>query len=1096
MIRLLSFFKSSIRSKPERIAFLLCCVFTVSLVHGATSSYVFQDKKINGRVTSADDGLGFPGVNIIVKGTTNGTVTDNDGNYSIEVSSPDAILVFSSIGYRTTEVVVGGQSSINLAIEPDVTSLSEVVVVGYGTIKKSDITGALSSVSTEKLNAVPVQSISQALQGRAAGVDVVQNGFKPGDNPVIRIRGNRSVNSSNDPLIVVDGIPLAEGSGMNDFNPADVASIEVLKDASATAIYGSRGANGVILVSTKRGKSGKASVTYDGYVGMSKPLAQIEPMSGGRHADMRREAFRNDSGKSYNPYWADVTSDIATFGADPNVWESVKQGYTWVDEANLIPQMRPVTAEEREMFEQYYQYDLLRYPNPSASIQTKLDAMRALLDDPNLQIPVYDPSKVRTTDWRDLVMRTGSRQSHNISVAGGTDKMSVNFSLGYYNEKGLQKDLDFHRYTTKLTLDYNVSDAFKIGGSMIGTFTIDNSGSNAYFSALGQLPLAIPYDPATGNIIRNPGTDPLIFNPLNDLNGEVNEDRFTRIFSSYYAELKILEGLRFRTNFGPDFRHNRFGDYFTSASNNRDGAPPLARYNQEQRFAYVMENLLFYDKQFGSVHNLGVTLLHSMQQDRYERSEITVSSLPYDYQHWYNLESTINTGADGFLSNYNRRRLRSFMGRVNYAFNNKYLFTVSGRFDGSNVLAEGNRVDFFPSAAVAWKLHEESFLSGINAINELKLRVGYGVTGQQGISNPYITQGSIQRRPYTFGSTAAWGFVPQEVANANLSWEKTTSLNIGVDFGLVEGRIAGSIEVYDQKTNDLLLNKTLPTVSAYPNILTNVGKTRNRGIEVSLNTVNIESAGGFKWTSDIIFQKNKEEWVETSYGAIDDIANNWFIGYPVVSYFDYVPDGVYQWDEQDEAAAYGRIVGQNKVKDINNDGVINGDDRQVRGSDVPDWSGSFVNTFSYKGLELSAFLFIRQGSTIGSGSYRPALAGRYPEADFIDYWTPTNPSNSYPRPRRDQERLDYTEAYLWQDGSFVKLRTVNLAYNISPDAISKFRMSNLKVYVTVTNPFLWTNFKGGDPEYSRGNYDRNNLNPTVNYPLSVTTYVAGIKATF
>lgn len=1083
------------RYVPLCIVLLLCCCIGSAYANRTTNHYRFQERTVTGRITSSDDGQGFPGVNIIVKGTTRGTVTDTDGNFRIEVPSQESVLVFSSIGYKTTEVVVGAQSNINLSLQPDVTALAEVVVVGYGTVKKSDVTGALSSVSSEKLQAVPVQNISQALQGRAAGVDVVQNGFKPGDNPRIRVRGNRSVNSSNDPLIVLDGIPLAEGSGMNDFNPADVASIEVLKDASATAIYGSRGANGVILVTTKRGKSGKAVITYDGYAGFSRPLAEVETMTGGRHAEMRREAYRNDSGKSYNPYWPDVTNDIATF-TDPFVWESVKQGYTWADEANNIPVMRPVTAEEREMYEKYYQYDLLRYPNPSAAIQAKLNAMRALLDDPNLQIPVYDASQVRTTDWRDLVMRTGSRQSHNVSVSGGGDKINVSFSLGYYNEKGLQKDLDFNRYNTQLTLDYNVSDAFKIGGTVSASHTINNSGSNAYFSAVGQLPYAIPFDPATGNIIRNPGSDPLIFNPLNDLSGEVNEDRYTRVFGSYYAELKLFEGLKFRTNFGPDFRQNRFGDYYTSASNERDGAPPLARYNQEQRFAYVMENLLFYDKDFNGVHNLGITLLHSVQQDRYERSEITVSNLPYDYQHWYNLESTINTGADNFLSNYNRRRLRSYMGRINYTFDNKYLLTITGRVDGSNVLAAGNRIDFFPSMAVAWKMHEESFLSGINAINELKLRAGYGITGQQGISNPYITQGAVERRPYTFGANAAWGFVPSEIANSTLSWEKTASLNIGLDFGLMDGRIAGSVEVYDQKTRDLLLARTLPTVSGFRSILTNVGKTRNRGIEVSLNTVNVELSNSFKWTTDIIFQKNKEEWVETSYGAVDDVANNWFIGQPIVSYYDYVPDGVLQWEDQDKAAAYGRIVGQNMVKDLNPDGVINAEDRAVRGSDVPKWSGSLVNTFSYKGIELSAFLYTRQGSTIGSGYYRPALAGRYPEAEFIDYWTPANPSNAYPRPRRDQERLDYTEAYLWQDGSFVKLRTINLAYNLPVNLISKFKMSNVKVYVTATNPFLWTDFKGGDPEYSRGNYDRNNLNPTVAYPLSIKTYVFGIRASF
>ena len=395
-----------------------------------------QDRTVTGRVVSGDDGYAFPGVNIIVKGTTIGTVTDSNGDFSIAVPGADAVLVFSSIGYKTTEIAVGSQTTINLSIEPDVTSLSEVVVVGYGTVKKSDVTGALSSVSAEQLKAVPVQSISQALQGRAAGVDIAQNGARPGENPVIRIRGNRSLIGGNDPLIVMDGIPLPEGSSLNDFNPGEVESIEILKDASSAAIYGSRGANGVILVTTKKGKAGKARITYEGFYGVSAPLAEINMKNGGQHAELRREAYRNNAGLTYFLPWADASSDFSLFsGQDVEMWNSVADGYEWIDRENRVPAMRDVTTEERAAFEAYYNQFQLRYPvgnaTRTAEVNQNLTDLRALLDNPNLQIPVYNPENVRSTDWGDLALQTGKKQSHQFSVSGGSDNVTLYFGGGY-----------------------------------------------------------------------------------------------------------------------------------------------------------------------------------------------------------------------------------------------------------------------------------------------------------------------------------------------------------------------------------------------------------------------------------------------------------------------------------------------------------------------------------------------------------------------------------------------------------------------------------------------------------------------------------------
>jgi TonB-linked SusC/RagA family outer membrane protein len=1053
--------------------FILLCSAGVALAAPERFQQV-----VKGRVISGDDGQGFPGVNVIVKGTSVGTVTDTNGNYSLDVPSPESILVFTSIGYRTAEIPVGGQSEINLTMETDVTSLSEVVVVGYGTVKKSDVTGSLSSVSSEQLKAVPVQSISQALQGRAAGVDVATSSFRPGDNPTIRIRGNRSLIGGNDPLIVLDGIPLPEGSSINDFNPSDVESIEILKDASSTAIYGSRAANGVILVTTKKGKAGKAKISYETFFGFSSPLVEIDIMNGGQHAELRREALRNNNTLGYLTPWADPAADYTEFTKqDVEMWNSVADGYEWEDREARIPKTRPVTAEEREKFEAYYDQYQLRYPVASrtSAINTKLVNLRAMLDDPNLEIPVYHPKNVRTTDWGDLALRTGKKQSHQISVSGGTENIKLFFGAGYYKEDGIQKSQGFERFNVKLGLDYQASKRIKVGGTINGSLATQEYGSPLYFRAIGQVPIAIPYD-NEGNIILQPGGDALIFSPLNEISDFVDDRRTARIFGSYYADVKLAEGLRYHVNIGTDFRQYRRGRYQGRFTSDRRGGTSWAEYNQEERFSYVVENLLFYDKTFKDIHNIGVTALYSLQQDRFESSIANVANLPYESQLYYNLGSTDASGPDAFGSDFSKKVFISYMARVNYSLMDKYLLTITGRYDGLSPLAPGNKWGFFPSASVAWKAHEESFISDLNLFDELKFRAGYGEVGNAGVPS-YLVPGRLTKVPYVWGESVAWGLVPQYLPNPNLRWEGTRSLNLGLDFGVLRGRISGTIEVYKQTTDDLMMFRQLPTASGFASIVENVGKVENKGIELSLNSINLDMSNGFKWSTSIVFSKNKEEIVELYGGTNDDLGNRWFIGEPITTYFDFQPLGVWQSDEVEAAKLYGRIPGQSKIKDQNTvdtngdgkpdapDGVINANDRVIRGNNVPDWTGSMVNTFSYKGFELSFMLYTRQGSTIASGYYRPANAGRYPEPAFVNYWTPSNPSNMYPRPTTDQERIDYPEAYLYRDGSFVKMRNITLGYTFKNDMISKFKMESLRVYVTAYNPFLWSDFKGGDPEF-------------------------------
>lgn len=1024
---------------------------------------------ITGRVTAAETNSPLPGVTVAVKGTSSGTVTDQDGRYKLTVNNGQGTLVFSFIGYLRKEEPINNRTTIDMAMSQDLAAIEEVVVVGYGTRKKSDVTGSLSSVNAQQLKQVPVQSISQALQGRAAGVDVAASSFRPGDNPQIRIRGNRSLKATNYPLVVMDGIPLPDSSSINDFNPSDIESIEILKDASATAIYGSRGANGVILVTLKKGKAGVASVTYDGYVGFSKPLTKIDMMSGGEYAELKREAYRNNSDPlDYTTPFPNPVQDYNLFKADPYMWESVAQGYEWVNKGAFIPRYRAATEQEKQ---QFALYGLGNFDS----------------------LPVYNAGRVRTTDWAGLALRTGIKQDHQVSVSGGSEKVRVIFSLGYYNESGIQKTQSFERYNVRLGIDYQLSRNIRVGGSTMASLSNQQFGAPLYFNAIGQLPIAVPYDSA-GNRIYQPGGDPLIFNPLFNIENVIDERRVTHFMGSYYGEVQLLEGLRFRVNFGPDFRHYRRGQFYGSLSTNRNRGTSQAIYDQNQRMSYVLENLLYYDKTLNSAHSFGVTLLQSMQNERYEASGLTVSNLPYDKQLFYNLGSTNNSGPDAFSSDFSKRRLMSYMGRVNYTLLNRYLLTVSGRFDGSSVLAPGKKWEFFPSFALAWKLQEEPFMKGIAAVDELKLRVGYGKTGNSAI-NPYTVQGRLNKTRYVWGDNPAWGYLPSLIPNPNLKWEATHQLNAGIDFSLVKGRISGTVDVYEAKTQDLIMDRQVPTASGFGFIQENIGSTRNRGVEVSLSTVNIETDGGFRWNTDLVFAKNKEEITELYGTTNDDIANRWFIGQPITVFYDWKPIGVWQTNEADAATVYGRKPGQNKIQDINNDKVIDARDRVIIGNNVPDWSGSIVNTFGYKGVEFSFFFYARIGQMIASGYYRPSLAGRYTEMK-LDYWTPANPSNQYPRPRQDQERIDYPESYLYQKASFVKLRNVSLSYNLPKKMISRLRIQKLRVYVTAYNPWLITDFKGLDPEFT-ANYNVNvNDQLTENNNLSDKSFVFGLSVGF
>ncbi len=978
-----------------------------------------QEKAVTGVIISGEDNSTLPGVTVVLKNSTVGTTTDQDGKYRLSVTGENPTLVFSAVGFVTQEVAIGNRSTVDVSMVVDLKTLNEVVVVGYGTQKKSQLTGAISSVSSKEISELPVTNARQALQGRAAGVDVNQAGSKPGSAPQIRIRGRRSFNASNDPLFVVDGIPLA--GGIDDINPNDIASMEVLKDASSTAIYGSRGANGVVIITTKRGTPGKTTVSIDTYGGVNQELGRIDVMNGPEFAEFKRESRRAVG---------NYTTDEALF--EPVELESIKLG--------------------------------------------------------------------RSTDYPSALLRTGSIQSHQIAVSGGTEKTQFNISGNFFKDKGVVKNQDFTRYTFRVNLDHKINDKLRVGTSTLAVHGVRNGENfNPLGGALQENPLGKPFDDE-GNIIFLPTQDGLRTNPYSEIvpGAILDERKNYRIFNSIYGEWTILEGLKYRFNFGPDFSIDRYGRFFGSQTNARRGAPASGSIGNQFSFNYTVENIVTYSKQFNQTHNLNVTLLQSYQKDNYENSGINVTGIPAATQQFYNLGSASMINSVG--STIREWALLSYMARVNYDFKEKYLLTATMRADGSSRFGANNKFGYFPSVALGWNISSESFMQNVRWLDMAKLRLSYGSTGNQAI-DPYQTQPLLSRTSYAWDNTAAFGYRPGSIGNPNLRWESSATANAGLDFSFFNGRISGAFEYYVTTTTDLLAPQPLPNSTGFGGFTTNIGKTQNTGLELSLSTVNIDK-GGFRWNTDLMFTRNREEILELANGKVDDVAAGRFIGQPLSVIFDYKKLGIWQSNEVDEATRYQSKVGEIKVQDLNNDGIINGDDRQILGSAVPNFVAGITNRFEYKGFDLSFFIYARAGQLIVSSFHndRNQLAGRYNNLD-VDYWTPDNPTNEFPRPNVNQEFPRYQSSALYFDGSFIKVRNINFGYNVPSSWAAKLGMTSLRLYTSIQQPFILseyrTKYKGIDPEVELDN-GPSNQNRGISSDLSpaTTIYTFGINARF
>lgn len=958
------------------------------------------------------------GANVVVKGTTNGSITDYNGDVTLKNIKEGDVIIVSYVGYKSKEITWKGENNLNIILEQDAEMLDDIVVIGYGTVRKRDLTGSVVSLDSDVISSVPSSNAIDALQGRAAGVVISNSNWSPGQTPSILIRGKRSINASNDPLFVVDGIPMT--GGISEISPSDIQSMEVLKDASATAIYGSRGANGVIIITTKQGKEGKTQIDYNGYIGIQTIQNKLDMMNGAEYAEYTREAYRNSNGS--NKYTSDIPnkeldSKLPMFAQDPYVLESVLMGY---DENGN-----------------------------------------------------YDPTQVRSFDWFDEVSRTGFVTDHQINIRGGGSKTNFMASASYYKNEGIMKDQDYERYSIRFNLNHNINDYIKIGGSTQYSHSVQNRGSemekDMYLYRITPLGKFQNEDGTYPGLI---GGDSQMYNPLMNLvDGAVDRPlKNDRFLGSYYFDMKIptVEGLSFRSNLGIDSRTEQDYTYYASATTNRQLGNSYASNIVNKYSMFTWENYMTFNRNISDIHSLGITILQSIQQSIKENLSGEVQKLPSDILKYYDLSSGLMI--EGIDSDYEKWNMASFMGRVNYGLYDKYLLTVSARYDGSSRLADGHKWVLFPSAALAWRIIDEPFMKNISWLDNLKLRLGYGKTGNSAV-NPYQTKGQLGQDYYVFnnGGSEYIGYKPSIMANSLLTWETTDQWNIGIDFNLFKNRINGSVELYLQNTTDLLLNRQLPVVSGFTSVISNIGSTRNKGIEFTLNTRNIQRKN-FSWTTDFSLSANKEQIIELYNGNKDDIGNLWFIGYPIDVYYNYKKIGIWQNTEEDLAEmekfnnkGANFKPGSIKIEDTNGDYKITDEDKQILGSSRPKFTGSMVNSFEYKNFDLSVFLYASCGAILKNNIEYMQKPGRANTVK-VDYWTPTNPTNAYPRPTVDVESIDYISTVGYEKADFLRVKNITLGYSAPEEFCKKIKMNKIRLYLSTNNPLLFTKFSGIDPE--------------------------------
>ena len=1016
---------------------------------GNSTEGVQQAKTINGNVKDSQGPL--IGATIMEKGTSNGTVTDIDGNYSLSVK-PGATIVVSYVGYIDQEIKVGSASSYNIDMKEEGHSLNEVVVIGYGTQRREAVTGSVANIGGEKLNQIAATNAAQALQGRVAGVLMTQTSSKPGAEMQIRIRGQRSLSASNDPLIVLDGIPFM--GQLSDINPADIKSMDILKDASATAIYGSRGANGVIIITTVKGYQGApAKVSYNGYVSFKKVFKKYPMMDGPTYSKFRKYAG-------------------------------------------------------------LYQNSL-------------------------------DESDDTSTDWQDLYYQTGVSHNHDVSISGGTNGGSYSFGAGYYHDEAVVPTEGYDRVSVRGNFDQMVGKWFRFGLSTNNSYRI-TQGVNSMYGVLSMSPLVSPYD-ADGNIKRYvslPADDQAVITKETverDKDVWLSENKGIGSYNTLFGEVKCpwVEGLSYRINVGLNFRSSKGGGFTGTGVNNKDAnATNSGWISENQTRNWAVENLITFDRTFAEKHNINVVGMYSAEETTYESTGANAQAIPADYFQYYALDkATGQVNLTGY--NYWQSGLISWMGRVMYSYDNKYMFSAALRSDASSRLAEGHKWHTYPAVSAGWNIAREEFMESTKSwLDNLKFRVGYGETSNQSI-NPYSTLGGLAIRNYNFGNGTNYnaGYYVNALPNPELGWEYSKTWNFGLDFSLFKGRLSGSFEYYTQKTKDILLDVSLPSTSGVSSFTGNIGETQNKGWELTLNGIILDNKNGWNWEAGINLYANRNKLTKLT-GAITedgkperDEGNRWFVGYPIDVIYDYEYDGL--WQEGDpylDILEPGGNVGMIKVKyrgdasegDFKEDGVtpsraIGADDRVIQSME-PDLIGGFNTTVGYKGFDLTVIGAFQIGGKLisaihSSNGYLNMLTGRRGQLD-VDYWTPENTGAKYPKPGGIQsgDNPKYGSTLGYFNAGYLKVRAITLGYNFDNlQFIKDLGISRLRLYATVQNPFVlfspFNNESGLDPETNSwanentavayGEYSGKHKMPIVGYNTPATrNFLFGINVTF
>lgn len=1009
-----------------------------------------QGLTVSGKVSGSDVGPLF-GASVSVKGTGRGEVTDAEGNFSLTVSGPDAVLVFSYIGYKRQEIVVGNQTVINVTLTPSVEDLSEVVVIGYGQIEKSDITGSISSIKSEEIKAVPVTSFEQTLQGRASGVQVSQTSGQPGAPASIRIRGVSSISASNEPLYVIDGMLInstdasasaSEGpkiSPLSAINPNDIESIEILKDASATAIYGSRGANGVVLITTKGGRAGISTIDFESYYGVQQVSNELDLLN------------------------------ASQFGA-------------YINESRLNAGQQAA------------------YVNPS-----------------NLG---------EGTDWQKEIFTTAPIQNYQLSFSGGSEQVQYALSGGLFDQEGIIMNTDFRRYSVRSKINAQLNDRLRVN-SNISYANVKGTTANTGLQfivpgvlggALAMNPILPVYDPneAGGYTFQNVigGASTVIGyvagNPVAELNDIDNLSTNSRVIGNVEAVLSLTEDLVFKTSIGIDATSSKDRNFQPSWLRAARPVGGIAQISTLEAFTWLNENTLTYDKRFDNDHYLNAVVGFTTQEFKNEFvNNVAFGTSDQLGYHRLGIASDPQTPGNG-ESQWN---MVSYLGRAQYSIQDKYLFTVTGRLDGSSKFAENNKYSFFPSGAVAWRISDEPFMSDVDLFTDLKLKASVGVIGNQAIE-PYASlplvasygQGVFNNGQDVVSYTSSQ---IQAYNNPDLKWETTRTINAGFDAEFMDGRIYLSAEYYQKYTYDLLLSTPIPSTTGFELTLLNVGNVKNRGIDIELSSVNTSASSPLQWSTSLNFSKYSNE-VTTLATDEDVLLGSGLIlreGQSIGTFYGYVFDGIFQSDDEantspvfaNQVSGAGQArAGDRKYRDINNDGVINQDDRTIIGSALADFTLGINNNLSYKNFTLSFFLQGSFGNDMINLNrlFLEDMDGTHNvlEEAWVNRWTPSNPSSEYPRALANRTTdVGTISSKFIEDASYLRMKNVTLGYDLPASLLQGWGLRSLRVYASATNLFTLTNYSGYDPEGS--SYGTQTAYPGVDqgrYPLT-KTYTFGLN---